>query len=336
MKTIASRGVQKGSFKPKEGIMNITSKTVQKQTQPKAVPSKEEELNLLISKPFKCVTCGDRFSKQKGNFPFSQSFFFKGNNSYLPICNNCFNHATDQYQELLGNQDEAIKRMCLHWDLYLSESILSSSRKIDAERSRVKEYVRQCNLIQNAGKTYDDFLAEQKNTIITSVQEAEELGVSVSKSAMERWGIGMFEEEDYKILEDHYRMLKRQNPNCDNNQEIFIKDLCYIHLRKMKAMKDSSDDFDKMVRSYRDTFKQAGLKTIQENDSSNDEVFGITLATISQYTPEEYYKDKKLYKDFDGLGDYITRFITRPLKNLMFGSHERDKEFFVKDNEDEE
>ena len=58
---------------------------------------------------------------------------------------------------------------------------------------------------------------------------------------------------------------------------------------------------------------------------------GVTLATIAQYTPEEYYKDKKLYKDFDGLGDYFDRFVKRPLKNLMTGSIERDSEYCVKE-----
>jgi len=55
---------------------------------------------------------------------------------------------------------------------------------------------------------------------------------------------------------------------------------------------------------------------------------------ISKYTPEEYYKDKKLYKDFDGIGEYFKRFVLRPLKNLQLGTTDRDKEFFVSDEEE--
>ena len=40
-------------------------------------------------------------------------------------------------------------------------------------------------------------------------------------------------------------------------------------------------------------FTKAGLKTIQETDNSADECLGVTLATIAQYTPEEYYKNKE-------------------------------------------
>lgn len=93
----------------------------------------------------------------------------------------------------------------------------------------------------------------------------------------------------------------------------------------------NSTDFEKYTKLYRDTFKQAGLKTVQETDASGDETLGVTLAVISQYTPEEYYKDKKLYKDFDGIGEYFQRFVLRPLKNLVLGTTERDKEYCVKD-----
>jgi nitric oxide synthase oxygenase domain/subunit len=90
-----------------------------------------------------------------------------------------------------------------------------------------------------------------------------------------------------------------------------------------------------LTEQYSKTFKQAGLKTIEEKDSSNDEVFGVTLATISQYTPEEYYQNKQLYEDYDEIGDYINRHMTRPLKNLQYDSADRDFEFFVPDNEEE-
>ena len=60
----------------------------------------------------------------------------------------------------------------------------------------------------------------------------------------------------------------------------------------------------------------------------------VEVYTIEQYTPAEYYKNQKRHKDADGLGDYISRFFTRPLKNLMFSTSDRDSEYYVKDEED--
>ena len=100
--------------------------------------------------------------------------------------------------------------------------------------------------------------------------------------------------------------------------------------------KGDSKEYSSLVEQYSKTFKQAGLRTIEEKDSSNDEVFGVTLATISQYTPEEFYKDKKLYSDWDEIGEYFDRHVCRPMQNIMTGSDIRDKEFFVPEDEDDE
>ena len=96
-----------------------------------------------------------------------------------------------------------------------------------------------------------------------------------------------------------------------------------------------SDKYIKLTDQYSKTFTKAGLSTIQEIDNSANECLGVTLATISQYTPEEYYKDKELYKDYDKIGEYFDRFVKRPLRNLMTGTTDRDTEYFVKDNADD-
>ena len=99
-------------------------------------------------------------------------------------------------------------------------------------------------------------------------------------------------------------------------------------------MAGRTDDYIKLTESYRKTFAQAGLKTTPDVAESNNESWGTWISMISKYTPEEYYKDKKLYKDFDGIGEYFKRFVLRPLKNLQLGTTDRDKEFFVSDEEE--
>lgn len=232
------------------------------------------------------------------------------------------------------------------YDIYYNKDLHITAKGGRGIDSLIGAYYSQMNLSKEKGtnipasnKTYDDTIREREVTCV-SLEEAQASknngSIAISDNTIKRWGIGFTDEEDYRLLDDHYKLLKKQNPNCDNNQEIFIKDLCFVKLKQMAAFKESKiDDFKKLTELYRDTFKQAGLKTIQDSDASNDEVLGVTLSVISQYTPEEYYKDKKLYKDFDWLGNYIERFITRPLKNLQFGSKDRDSEYCVKDSDDE-
>ena len=61
---------------------------------------------------------------------------------------------------------------------------------------------------------------------------------------------------------------------------------------------------------------------------------GMLYRDIEEYCPAEYYKDKTLYADFDHLKEYILRFMSRPLKNLLTGSKEMDKEFNLSGSEE--
>lgn len=106
-------------------------------------------------------------------------------------------------------------------------------------------------------------------------------------------------------------------------------------MQQTNAMKGGrTDDYIKLTESYRKTFTQAGLKTARESTNEEEFSIGVNAQTIEQYTPAEYYKNKERHKDFDGLGEYFTRFLTRPLKNLMFSTSDRDSEYYVKDEED--
>ena len=132
-------------------------------------------------------------------------------------------------------------------------------------------------------------------------------------------------------------MLKKNNPNIDSNQEIFVKDLCMIHMMKMNAAKEKDvDTYNRTSEQYSRIFSKAGLKTIEEKDTSMNDSLGVTLSVISQYTPEEFYKDKQLYSDYDELGEYYDRHIRRPMQNLMTQTDVRDPEFNISDEDENE
>lgn len=290
---------------------------------------------------YKCSCCGTGFKSQKTNFQRTNSPLFQANDGFLPWCKEC----TDKYVNLLtafysNNEEHAIEHFCQQVDWVYDFEPLKCAREISSDRSRISHYAAKKNLNTGGRKTYFDslkFAQQQKEyEVITAREQTRDEDVKVKGSSVDRWGLG-FTEMDYKNLDDHYFMLKKNNPNADNNQEIFIKSLCNINMLMVRELQSgNAKEYGTLVEQYAKTFKQAGLKTIQETDNSSEETLGVTLAVISQYTPEEYYKDKKLYKDFDGLGEYIKRFITRPLRNLQHGTVDRDEEYCVKDRDDYE
>ena len=322
-------------------------KATQKSSQSTPKINKDVEISKLTyeepeKRVYYCFACGKSFKKQDSNFCKSQSPLFANNNGFVHICKKCTDkHYYNLVDYFSKNEEKAMDRMCQLFDWYYSDEIFAATRKISADRSRVCAYPAKCNLPQyNAkGKTYIDTIADRANDVIHSVEELEEMKAEgqtgINKAMFERWG--QVSSEDMSALDEHYKMLKKQNPNCDNNQEIFIKDLCYTKLLQLKAFKDSnSTDFEKYTKLYRDTFKQAGLKTVQEDDGSGDNTLGVNAAIISQYTPEEFYKDKTLFDDFDGVRDYFERHVLRPLRNLEFNDNKRDIEFNIGDSDEDE
>lgn len=291
---------------------------------------------------YQCSCCGKGFNVLKNNFHKSNSPLYQSNEGYLPWCKDCGDIYVNGLIALYSqNEEHAIRHYCEQVDWVYDIEVLKQAREISSDRSRISHYSAKKNLNVGGRKTYIDTLKHNYENklaeVVTSREQAKAEDSTITASAVDRWGIG-FTEIDYKNLDEHYRLIKKNNPNADNNQEIFIKSLSNLNNLMIKALqKGDSKEYTSLVEQYAKTFKQAGLKTIQETDNSADECLGVTLATIAQYTPEEYYKDKKLYKDFDGLGDYFERFVKRPLKNLMTGSTERDTEFYVKEksNDDE-
>lgn len=289
------------------------------------------------------MMCGNSWDTQKNHFSKSAHPKYQSNDGYIEICNEC----RDRYYKRLidlysGNEEHAIRHMCIEFGWVYHIDALTASRQISVERSRISHYLAKKNLGQTAsiGITYFDSMKHEYQNrlddVIESREQAKSESSTITASAVDRWGVG-FAEADYKNLDEHYRMLKKNNPNADNNQEIFIKDLCNINMLKIHALQNGdSKEYATLVEQYAKTFKQAGLRTIEEKDNSNNETFGVTLAIISEYTPEEFYKDKQLYEDWDGLGEYYDRHICRPMQNLMFDENVRDKEFYVPDGDEDE
>lgn len=293
-----------------------------------------------------CCTCGDSLIVSK--YYKSNSDFYI--DSMLPICKDCFSHKFGQYARVFKSNKMAMQRMCIAFDIYFNEDLFDKCDTND--ETVIGNYFRQLNMAQHHGKTFDDSINEGafnlsgdrkkvKGKRVAIVDEYDNVQEEtpeekINPKDLEKWGLG-FDLMDYEILNSHYKFLKNSNPNCDSNQEIFITTLCYTYMKQMKSLREGDvKTYKDMSELYLRTFKEAGLKTVKDSSESENFITGVSIATIEKYTPSEYYKDKQLYKDYDGIGGIIKRFFTRPLKNLQFGTNEPDPEYSIVDGDDDD
>ena len=136
--------------------MARTSKIQSTSTKPKqAAPLTDERTE------FYCCRCQKQYKRQKANFPASQSTLYKGNGGYLAICNNCVDELFEHYKAALGNEADAIRRVCLKFDIYWNPEIYQMLNKASTSQSRVRAYISKTNLYKYIGKTFDDTLDEE-------------------------------------------------------------------------------------------------------------------------------------------------------------------------------
>lgn len=295
------------------------------------MPKKDTSQNEYV-----CCQCNEHFDSLT-QFYKTYSGLYSGT-GHLPICKQCFAKLFNLYVEKYGDNRKAMQRICMAFDLFYDDSIFDICN--DKTEAFIGNYIKRLNMVQYKGKTFDvtldkgfEFNNLGKKTIPKSNENNEKV-VEIDPRDIEKWGAGL-EPIDYTILNNHYCLLSNANPQCDGNAEIFIIDLCYTKMQQMKAVRESRvDDYKKLTESYIKSFTQAGLKTVKDSNEIEDFTIGVNAETIEKYTPVEYYKNKSLYKDHDNIGDYITRFLLRPLRNLMQGTKDRDVEFFVKDEEE--
>lgn len=304
--------VEKGG-RPTRNKSGIT--TSQVQTELKTIKPVEP----VAEDYYKCCCCGKKYTKQTGNFSFSQSPMFKGNNSFLPICNNCLENLVEQYTELLGSQNEAIKRVCLHWDIYFSESLLNSTKKIDANRSRIKTYVKNCNLQQNAGKTFDTYLreiADERIDTIQSLEEAkEDKEFKVAQKTIKFFGLG-YTQEEYLFLQNQYSDWVSRHVCESKAQEELFKNLCIAQLNINKAQQTNGKVAEAM-KTFQDLLGSANLKPTQTNDNqlADTNTFGTLIKKWEDAKPIP--EPEPEWKDVDGIVKYISVYFLGHLCKMM-------------------
>lgn len=123
-----------------------------------------------------CLCCGKR--KFESDFMKSPSIIYRKNGGYLTVCRGCMMTLYRQYKKKYQNQFAildtqidnadieklALKRICMKFDLFYSDSSYETARKhmrSVPSLDLMSAYSRALNLKQNRCKSYDDTIIEE-------------------------------------------------------------------------------------------------------------------------------------------------------------------------------
>lgn len=295
------------------------------------------------TKGFYCSRCGTYYRSQNNNFIKSFSPLYTGNGSYITVCNRCLDELLAHYTTALGNEAEAIERLCLKFDIYWNQEIYDMVIRENRSFSHMRGYISKSNLVKYYGKTYDNTLDEQyieeaerekkaereriamEEEYRRAIKKAAMLGGGEDQSAIDEiieqsvapggvsqkmldfWGLG-FDNEFYIELDRKYRQWTDELPQPpDKGEEAIYKQVCIL---EATINRDSAagKPIEKNISALNALLGSANLKPSQKKDESDvafdNMSFGQGIRMYENYHPIPQ-PDPEM-RDVDGIIRYIS------------------------------
>ncbi len=239
---------------------------------------------------FICCRCGTAFSRQKGYFPVSHSPMYRGS-GYLPMCSDCIDDLYDYYREKLGNDREAMRRMCMKLDLYWNDAIYDMVERTAGVQSRVRNYIGKTNIVRYIDKTFDDTLLEDairekqsaSEHILFPTREEQDGDApadnpeepTVEQSVIDFWGTG-YPADMYIELERHYSDWTGGREITEPNARSLYRQ---ISLLEVLIARDSAQGkaIDKNVNALNSLLGSMNLKPSQKKEDADAELEKMPL-----------------------------------------------------------
>lgn len=141
---------------------------------------------------------------------------------------------------------------------------------------------------------------------------------------------------DYEFLESELARYEETHKSDTASEKSLLRQICFAELDLRKARMNGGTPSAKQIETLQNLMKTASIdpsKASLANTAKNKSLISSMISIIEENEPAEYYDDKKLFKDFDGLNPYFKRHMTRPTKNFILQS--RDFNMDAEDDKDD-
>jgi hypothetical protein len=257
-------------------------------------------------------------------------------NGYMSICRQCISDMYVMFYNSQHSMDRAIYKTCKALNILYSTAAVSATanhvatqKKLDDDPSIFGIY--KSKLISSHKGVDIGRISEAPLSIDLTFMEMpipehseDEKDFDGAEGVVAFWGDG-YTADEYRFLEKELSEWKKSY-SCQNKaEEFFLKQICLKSLDLETANKEDGKGAETILKSIQELLKNAALTPAQQNAASSGkgtETWGIFIKNIEETTPAEYYKDKTLFKDIDGIEDYIKKYIVRPIKNYITGSRD--------------
>lgn len=276
-------------------------------------------------------------------------------NGYFSICKDCCQEIYDDYYKEEKDVSRAILKTCRKLNVCYNEVLIEQTLdrlKILYEKGKAVENIfsiYKAKLATLGGNAFNNnlkdgvFTFKEPSVYTDPVMELD--NPIDSHDLKQYWGENL-DYEDYLFLEQEISEWKKTH-KCDTKaEETLLKEICHkiLEIRKQRKANNGHAPAS-LIKELQELMKTASLdpaKTSVANSGKAQETFSNIIKIIEETEPAEYFKDKELFKDFDNIGFYFKKYVTRPLKNFVTQSRDfnvetdaGDDDLFIEDEDNE-
>ena len=240
------------------------------------------------------------------------------------MCRHCVEDLFTHYKSIVG-EVEAIRRLCMKFDIYWSMEIYDMLNKSSTTNSRVLAYISKTNLYKFVGKTYDDTLDEEQaaaeaaaleDAPILSIEEAEEKGGELDVETVRFWGVGFLADE-YDDLNNRYKVWSSGYECKTVAEESLLKQIVLAEWRITKETQRGGK-VDGLINAFNALLGSANLKPVQNKEASiadQQNTFGTLIKVWENERPIPEPDEE--FRDVDGIVRYISIWFLGHLCKMM-------------------
>lgn len=172
----------------------------------------------------------------------------------------------------------------------------------------------------------DISFTEPDSAVVANVYK----GFEVQHDVKQFWG-ERYSDQEYEFLERHFREWVENHEVQTKEQELLYKYLTQYQLdyEKERAKGNTGAALLKEQQKIMDMLDITPSKTKDNVSGKSMTAFSDFIRMLEDTEPGEYYKDKKLFYDYDNIGQYIKDFVTRPILNFL---GQTPPDFYVEDD----
>lgn len=291
---------------------------------------KSEQVAYKDGNIYYCRKCG-KILKPDDFYASGDSFL--DTNGKMSICKTCVSEIFQSEYLMSGrNVNLATLNTCRTINFAFVESALEGAKNIVEKTNASYEtgfFGHYRSLVWKNHMSYKNsdrrfIFIEPRGVDVSTLVDNED----VEHDVKEFWGDN-YTPEEYSILEGEYWQWIPRFDIVNKEEESLIKMLCELRL-DMRNLRLKNKPIDNTIKSYNAVMNQLGITPSRIDDTSKTgDTLSEIIKRIEENEPAEYYEDKKLFADYDNIGQYFKDFILRPLLNF-FGKGQPN--FYVEDD----